>query len=242
MKITVINGTQKRGVTYKLTQEFLKNFNNAQITEYFLPQDCPEFCLGCTSCFMRGEDTCKDYERVHEIEKSMLEADLLVMTSPAYVFHTTGAMKALLDHFAYRWMPHRPAPEFFSKRAVIITQCLGAGAKSCAKDIKHSLSWWGISKIGSVSCKLLSDVNWENVPKKRRDKIILKVHKLSNKFAKINYFKPAHTCLAVKIKFAACRLIQKSLYSQNPDYKDASYWHSQGWLNKSRPWKKTEKI
>lgn len=57
-------------------------------------------------------------------------------------------MKAFLDHFAYHWLPHRPIPEMFEKRAVIITQCLGAGAKSAAKDIKHSLSWWGVSKIG----------------------------------------------------------------------------------------------
>ena len=35
--------------------------------------------------------------------------------------HATGAMKAMLDHFAYLWMPHRPAPELFAKRAVIIT-------------------------------------------------------------------------------------------------------------------------
>ena len=47
------------------------------------------------------------------------------MTSPAYVMHATDAMKALLDHFGYRWMPHRPVAEMFGKRAVIITQCLG---------------------------------------------------------------------------------------------------------------------
>ena len=29
-------------------------------------------------------------------------------------------------------------------RAVIITQCLGSGTKSAAKDMKHSLSWWGL--------------------------------------------------------------------------------------------------
>lgn len=80
------------------------------------------------------------------------------MTSPAYVFHVTGAMKALLDHFAYRWIPHRPAPEMFGKRAVIITQCLGSGAKSAAKDMKHSLSWWGISQIGIFAGALMSDI------------------------------------------------------------------------------------
>jgi len=37
-------------------------------------------------------------------------------------------------------MPHRPYPAMFSKRAFIISQCLGAGAKSAAKDISDSLS------------------------------------------------------------------------------------------------------
>ena len=83
------------------------------------------------------------------------------------LFHTTGAMKAFLDHFAYRWMPHRPAPEMFGKRAVIITQCLGAGAKSAAKDIKHSLSWWGISKIGIFTGALMGDIVWDKLTEKK---------------------------------------------------------------------------
>ncbi len=148
MKITVINGTEKRGVTCKLKNIFLEQFQSAEITEYYLPKDCPSFCAGCTSCFMRGEETCKDYLYVNTIEKSLKEADLIVMTSPVYVLHATGAIKALLDRLAYRWMPHRPAPEMFKKRAVIITQGVGSGAKSTAKDIKDSLSRWGISKIG----------------------------------------------------------------------------------------------
>ena len=112
---------------------------------------------------MKGEHTCKDAEYIQKISASLLEADLIVMTSPAYVMHTTGSMKALLDHFSYLWMPHRPAPEMFTKRAVIITQCLGAGAKSAAKDIKHSLSWWGISKITIFTGKLMRAIIWENL-------------------------------------------------------------------------------
>ena len=122
MKIAVINGTEKRGVTFKLKEIFLEGFKAAKITEYYLPKDCPSLCAGCTSCFVKGENNCKDFAYVNTIEKSLLEADLIVMTSPAYVMHATGAMKALLDHLAYRWMPHRPAPEMFGKRAVIITQ------------------------------------------------------------------------------------------------------------------------
>jgi len=150
VKIAVINGTEKCGVTYRMKEIFLEQFrDDSEITEYYLPKDGSGFCMGCTACFRNGQIRCKDSEKVQKIEKSMLEADLLVFTSPAYVFHTTGAMKAMLDHFGYRWMPHRPAKEMFGKRAVIITQCLGAGGKSAAKDIKDSLSWWGISTIKS---------------------------------------------------------------------------------------------
>lgn len=238
MKITVINGTEKHGVTYHLKELFLDHFkSSAEITEFYLPKDCPSFCLGCTSCFMNGESTCKDYAYVNSIEKALLEADLIVMTSPSYVMHATGAMKALLDHFGYRWMPHRPATQMFTKRAVIISQCLGAGAKSTAKDIKDSLSWWGISKIGVFKCSLMSDIIWDKIPEKKRRNITKGINKIANKFKKINYSKLARTKLAVKIKFAFCRLIQKQVRKNGVIGIDNEYWLNNGWLGNKRPWK-----
>ena len=118
MKITVINGTEKHGVTYRLKEIFLNNFRDkAEITEFYLPKDCPGFCVGCTACFLTQQDKCKDAEYVQKIEKALREADLLVFTSPAYVYHATGAMKSMLDHFGYRWMPHRPMKEMFGKKS-----------------------------------------------------------------------------------------------------------------------------
>lgn len=237
MKITVINGTEKRGVTYKLKEIFLERFKSAEITEYYLPADCPRFCVGCTSCFTKGESCCKDFAYVNAVEQSLINADLIVMTSPAYVMHATGAMKTLLDHFGYRWMPHRPLPEMFGKRAVIITQCLGAGAKSTAQDIKHSLSWWGISQIGVFSGALMNDIVWEKISEKRRRKLAKRINRLSRKFVKINYAKPAHTKLATKIKFGLCRLIQKQVRKSGNAGLDYEYWYKSGWLGRNRPWK-----
>lgn len=238
MNITVINGTEKHGVTCRLKEMFLTGFRgNADIAEYYLPKDCPHFCSGCVNCMMKGEAACKDAEYIKKIEKSLLKADLIVMTSPAYVFHTTGAMKAFLDHFAYRWIPHRPAPEMFGKRAVIITQCLGAGAKSAAKDIKHSLSWWGISKIEIFTGTLVCDIAWEKLSPKKQAELTEKVKNLSQKFAQIDYTKPAQANLITKFKFCICRSMQLKLYKNDPEYLDAKYWEEQGWLGKSRPWK-----
>ncbi|MBQ7647112.1 MAG: flavodoxin family protein [Clostridia bacterium] len=239
MKITVINGTEKHGVTYKLKETFLESFRDkAEITEFYLPKDCPGFCAGCTACFLTYEKKCKDALYVQKIEKAMLEADLLVFTSPAYVFHATGAMKAMLDHFGYRWMPHRPTKEMFSKRAVIITQCLGAGAKSSSKDIKDSLSWWGISCIKTLCFKLMSEIKWDKLPEKKRSAMISKIRRLSDKMLKIDYSRPARTSLLTKGKFYVVRALQKRLGKENPEYTDFKYWKSNGWLDGVRPWKK----
>lgn len=239
MKITVINGTEKHGVTYRLKESFLQQFKpSAEITEYYLPKDCPVFCVGCTSCFKNGEDTCKDSRFVQAIEQSLLQADLIVVTSPAYVMHLTGALKSLLDHLAYRWLPHRPAAEMFGKRAVVITQCLGAGAKSTAKDIVHSLSWWGISKIGVYNGALMADIVWDNLTEKRRNKLLKGATRLARKYSKINYAKPARTSLATKVKFGMCRFIQKKIQKSGVESLDCQYWQNNGWLGSNRPWKK----
>ena len=238
MKITVINGTEKHGITYKLKEAFLEPFRGkADITEFYLPKDGPGFCTGCTQCFRNNQDLCKDAACVQKIEKALLEADLLVFTSPAYVFHCTGAMKAMLDHFGYRWMPHRPAKEMFGKRAFIITQCLGAGGSSTAKDIKDSLSWWGVSYIKVCTFKLMSEIVWDNLPEKKRSHMTGKLKAAAGRFAAINYSRPAHTNLITKAKFYMVRMLQTDLGKANPEYTDYKYWKANGWIEKVRPWK-----
>jgi len=239
MKIAVINGTEKKGVTFKLKEMFLQQFRgNVEILEFYLPKDCPTFCAGCTTCFLRGEDKCKNGQYSKPIREAIENADLLVFTSPAYVMHTTGAMKAFLDHMAFRWMPHRPHPAMFLKRAVIISQCLGAGAKSAAKDIKDSLSWWGISKIEVFTASLMNDIFWDKLPQKKQAKITRKIKKLSKKFERINYDKPAHIKFKTKFKFYMCRIIQKSIRKKQAESLDCKYWAEQGWLAHKRPWKR----
>ena len=238
MKITVINGTEKHGVTYRLKETFLEPFKGkAEITEFYLPKDGPGFCTGCTTCFRNGESRCKDAECIQKIEKSMLESDLLVFTSPSYVMHLTGAMKALLDHFGYRWMPHRPLKEMFGKRAVIITQALGAGETSTAKDIRDSLSWWGISYIKICKFKLLSEISWDKIDEKKRRQMTNAMSKMARKFLSVDYNKKAGTSLITKANFYAVRMLQTRLGKENPEYTDYKYWKANGWLGSARPWK-----
>lgn len=243
MKITIINGTEKHGVTYRLKELFLEDFRGAgaEISEFYLPKDCPHFCCGCMNCILKGEKTCKDFTDTAPLKEALERADLLVFTSPAYVYHATGAMKAFLDHFAFLWLPHRPSPAMFSKRAVVIAQCLGAGAASAAKDIRDSLLWWGISEIDVFTGRLMGDVVWDNLPEKRRKKLMKGIKRRSKKFMKVRYDRSARTKTITKIKFSFCRLMQKSLHEKDPEYLDGKYWAEQGWLGKVRPWRDEKK-
>lgn len=238
LNITVINGTEKHGVTYHLKEKFLEPFRDkANIAEYYLPKDSPNFCNGCMACLFKGDGVCKDSEYINKIDQSLLQADLIVLTSPVYVYHVTGAMKALLDHFAFRWMIHRPAPENFKKRAVLITQCLGAGSRTTIKDMKNSLSWWGISSFGTFKASLMNSARWNQLPEKRKSALLRKMEKLARKYARIDYSKPARTKFMTKCRFYEARFVRTALQKKPPITPDGEWWEAHGWLRKKRPWK-----
>lgn len=238
MKITVINGCEKHGVTYMLKESFLEPFRGeAEITEFYLPKDCPGFCAGCLACFFGDEKKCKDAQYIQKIETALSEADLLVFATPVYVYHVTGALKAMLDHFGYRWMVHRPNKRMFGKRAVIITQCIGGGDGSAAKDIKDSLSWWGVSCVKTCRFKLMSTVIWDKLPERKRESMIASLRKTAEKFKKIDYSRPARTGIVTKGKFYTVRMVQKSIGKNDPEATDYKYWKENGWIDDKRPWK-----
>ncbi len=64
----------------------------------------------------------------------------------------------------------------------MITQCLGVGAKSTEKVIKHILSWWGISKIMVFT----GDIIGENLTKKKGSELTKKINRLSERLLGIN--------------------------------------------------------
>ncbi|NCA93506.1 flavin reductase, partial [bacterium] len=116
MKITVINGQNHRECSWNMGKELVKALGEGnEITEFFMPRDMPHFCLGCANCIYISEEKCPHYVSMKPIEDSVKETDLLIFTTPTYAYHASGSMKALLDHFSWRWMSHRPDGTSFYK-------------------------------------------------------------------------------------------------------------------------------
>ena len=200
-----------------------------EVTEFFLPRDFGEFCCGCTNCFMKGEEKCPHFE--NPITKAVDEADVLILTSPVYVYHCTGSMKAWLDHYGWRWIVHRPEEKMFSKRAVVISTAAGAGMKSTNKDMADSLSFWGIPKIYKIGFGIHA-TSWSKVS----DKMLAKIRKKTDRIAaklKSDSFEPKVSAKG-RMYFTIFHFANKKGW--NPA--DSAYWQAKGWTEKKRPWKK----
>lgn len=145
MNIVIINGQNHKGSTYHIGRMLAERVGG-NITEFFLPRDFSDYCVGCGQCFEVEAESCPHYEAQQPILKAMDVADLIILTSPVYVYHASAPMKNFLDHQGHRWLVHRPKAEMFTKQAVCISTAAGAGMKSTNKDMADSLFFWGCRK------------------------------------------------------------------------------------------------
>ncbi len=229
MKITIIHGQSHKGSTYHIAK-MLSGKIGGDVTEFFLPRDFNSFCTGCTSCFEKSEKLCPHYKELEPLTKAIDNADVIILASPVYVYHATGAMKVFLDHYGYRWMVHRPEEKMFSKQAVCISTAAGAGMKGTNKDMADSMFFWGIGKTYKYGVAVM-EISWDRV----KDRIKARIDKRTSALAvkiqkKQNHIKPA---FKTKIFFNIMRIAQKNGFNKA----DADYWKEKGWTGKKRPWK-----
>ena len=230
MKTVIINGQNHKGSTYHIGK-LLADKIGGEVTEFFLPRDFSDYCIGCAQCFSVAADKCPHFEKQQPILKAMDEADLIILTSPVYVYHVTAPMKNFLDHQGHRWMVHRPRPEMFHKQAVCISTAAGAGMKSTNKDMQDSLFFWGVPKVYKIGIAVRS-VNWDTISPKIRQKIDQAVDKTAAKILKNNgKVKPG---IKTKGFFSVMRMLQSKGGLSKPD---AEYWKAMGWTGNKRPWK-----
>lgn len=229
MKIVIIHGQSHKGSTYHIARMLAEKIEG-DVVEYFLPRDFGDFCVGCTQCFMNSETKCPHYEKLKPITKELDDADVIILASPVYVYHVTGAMKSFLDHYGYRWMVHRPEESMFKKQAVCISTAAGAGMKSTNKDMMDSLFFWGVAKRYQYGNGIAS-TNWDSVSEKKKVAIEKATSKIARKIKRnaLNV-KPG---LKTKGFFWIMHFMQRNGF--NPS--DAEYWKTKGWTQNKRPWK-----
>lgn len=233
MKITVIYSTERKEVstTYTLTQEAINKLRrNDEVYEFFLPKDMNHFCKGCYQCFEGYPERCGGYKQLKIIKESINKSDLIIFTAPVYVYHIPGQLKALLDHFAYQWIVHRPNGNMFNKQVLIITTAAGGGLKSTLKDIKDSMDFWGVGRLYTYSSTTWNPRNHEltgRVTDRMKNDLLKICGKIEKRSGNVT------PRIKEKLLFHFGVWMHKKIGLDTVDWK---YWKEQGWLDKKKPW------
>ena len=177
MKYLFINGSPHKGNTWKLAEEvqdILKTIEPTSVMEeiHLVNLKLP-FCTGCSSCFRLGGSKCPHYEKIQYVLNAIEEADGIIVTSTCYNTRETTLLKNFFDHLCY--LLHRP--QFFTKKALVITTTGGIGAKSAAKSIASFLKGIGFNK-----CYLLSFATYSWNDYRVNDQTRTKCEKVTKKF------------------------------------------------------------
>lgn len=235
MKVTVIYGNARHGSTWNTVRQYLKEldkFGTNEITEFTLPKDLPHFCLGCFTCFIKGEKCCPHSESVQPIADALKAADVIVLSSAVYGLDVTGGMKALIDHLCYIWISHRPEPEMFKKVGVVVTTTAGAGVSHTAKTMRNSLHFWGVKRVYTLK-KAVAALKWEEVSDKNKLKISRKAARTADSSVRaLKRIKKLPAPFIIRIMFGMMRgMLKKNSWNET----DRLHWETQGWLTGKNP-------
>lgn len=232
MNITIIYGQKHKGNTWALTQLFLEQFKDADVTEFYLPHEQIGFCVGCENCIMQDENKCSHAQAVQEIVSALDKANLIIVASPCYVLSMTGQLKTLFDHLAYIYMVHRPTPSMFNKQALALSTAAETGMGKTAKSIAGHLFWWGAARIYRYGLKIYAE-NFNSIPAKRKQKIERKVKRMASRIQK-NHGR-VKTGFKTKFMFRICRMDMMKDNEWNAA--DRKHWQKHGWTGNKRPYK-----
>lgn len=238
LRIVVIYSNARKGSTYNCVQIFkkaLQNESDVDFTEFTLPDDMPHICLGCFSCFEKGEDKCPHASSVQPIVNAILESDGIILSSPVYSLDASCAMKSLFDHMCYLWISHRPRELMFNKMVMVISTAAGTGVKTSIKTLKKSPCYWGVKRIYSFGIAVRASC-FEHISNKTKRKITAELTKKAKQFnrAIVNKDKLKQR-LFIRFLFPFMGKMISGYETDSSLHKDTEYWKQKGWLDGGKP-------
>ena len=176
MKVVVFHGSPRKGNTYTATKLFMDELSRCgevSYSEFFLPKDVPEFCMGCQLCLSNSREKCPHACYIDPIYQKIMDADALVFATPHFgACSMSGGMKTLLDHLDFLTLTVAPRREIFSKKAFVLST--GTGSVAAIQPIKKYLKNWGINRVYSIGIRMFID-KWDKMTadkQKKQEKII----------------------------------------------------------------------
>lgn len=231
MKALILNGSPRRGggtaaVARRFAASLKEGLGPAASVEVLDLADLRiEACLGCRSCFDRGEDACPRKDDIPRLTLSLIETDILVLASPVYVDSMSGLMKTTLDRLA--WLCHRPG--LGGKLGFVFTTTGSADSGRTRASLAQALRFWGARTAGSLCVLAGARLTPEGLEKAGP----------GLERAALGLAKAAREGLGKKPSFLALVIFQvqrQAWLRETEPSLDLEWWTSRGLLERGRAW------
>jgi len=181
-----------------------------------------KLCIGCRTCFDKGENVCPLKDDLQSVRDKLMEADGLILASPVYVEDVNGIMKNWIDRMAFYC--HRPA--FAGKTAVVVTTSGLRSTNHTLNTMKTALTTWGFF-VGTEQKFVTGDIMKTEVMYEKYRQKISEISKF--------LFMAVKNQQALKPKLYSLIVfkVQQKYWQTNHDAQhtmDYLYWKNKGWL------------
>jgi multimeric flavodoxin WrbA len=232
MRIVIINSSGRRngntGRLLSLFEEQLFRLANEmkislEVCHVTLFDEDIRLCMGCRSCFEKGETFCPLKDSILSIRDKLLLADGLVLASPVYVEDINGMMKNWLDRMAFNC--HRPA--YFGKCALAVTTSGSGATRRSLRTMGNALEAWGFCVTSMKNYRMGARMDEKEIKRRFSAEVLHSASVLMNSIRNHMAWKPS--------VFSLISLhVQQTYYrkSKGIGQIDRKYWEKNGWLDR----------
>jgi multimeric flavodoxin WrbA len=181
-------------------------------------------CLGCRSCFNRGESACPLKDDLAGLRERIRAADAVVCASPVYVNDVSGLTKNLIDRLAH--ICHRP--EFAEKCVYLVATTGGSPTGHTIHTMQGAWLSWGAHLVGDVGLSAGAHMKREEIAARHGKRIGRAASRLFDATRGRAWLHPSFVSLMM------FRIQQRGWSAADPETVDHRYWRDHGWTDPRR--------
>jgi len=225
MKLLAIIGTPTKSDGYttqtvRALEGSLRGQHDVELEYIYLEDMELPRCEGHLTCVKHGEARCPFSANIAPLLNKMTAADAVIFASPVHCFNVSTLMKNMIDLFVYQM--HRP--EFFGKKAVVVTSAAGAGQNAVLKYLRKTVAIWGFDVVGQLG----THAGLFNEPKYQQKLTVAADRVAAKLIAAVALNETPRPGLAELINFRVWRSV--IIRSKDASPYDWDHWRSSGWL------------
>ena len=148
MKITILNGSPKKGNTAAMADAFCEGATAAGHEVEILHVGRMKIggCLGCEYCHGKGEGKCVQKDDMEKVMPAYLESDMIVFASPIYYFNMTAQLSAAIQRV---YAIGKPAKA--KKAALLLSSASPNPYEGAIASYKTMVGFMGLEDAGVIT-------------------------------------------------------------------------------------------